>query len=128
MTPLRAGSAQSLRIDKCQAIVYPTRTRRDTLLHTSHSFAEALFLDTVAALYCMVRSNIHIHNMGSTQNSPPSSASPDTNTQTSEAPDSDYALLVHSQDTLTQQTGPDVDNQRPARQKRRRTRQESCNI
>lgn len=76
----------------------------------------------------MIRSSIHIHRMEGAGNTPMSSASPDTSKHNLEEVDSDFAFLVHSQDTLSQQAGPDIDDQRLARQKRRRTRQESCNI
>lgn len=51
------------------------------------------------------------------------SSSPPSSTQTSESAAAlNYAFLVHSQKTLTQNLPPRVDNKLLARQKRRRTR------
>ena len=102
----------------------PDASRYST--HNSHiPLQRASFASKAISLSCIDYSDILIYKMQQTEDTPPSSASPDVETQTSEAQESDYAFLVHSQDTLSQEVGPETTTQRLARQKRRRTRYES---
>ena len=57
-----------------------------------------------------------------------SSASQDTTTGSSQSPEGNFAFLVHSQDSISQDTPPEIDNHQLARQKRRRTRYQLHNI
>ncbi|KAL2037393.1 hypothetical protein N7G274_009878 [Stereocaulon virgatum] len=66
-------------------------------------------------------SDLGLGKMESTENIPPSSASQDIKQTNSEGEEDQYAFLIHSQDTVSQNTPPNVDNQRLVRQKRRRT-------
>ena len=49
-------------------------------------------------------------------------AIPDGLPDNHDAQEPNFAFLVHSQESLSRNTPPEVDNQRLARQKRRRTR------
>lgn len=57
-----------------------------------------------------------------------SSASQGITTSSSQSSDSNYAFQMLSQDSLSQDTPPDIDNQHLVRQKRRRTRLVLFNI
>ncbi|KAF6230323.1 hypothetical protein HO133_004663 [Letharia lupina] len=59
--------------------------------------------------------------MESNEHAPMSSASQDTTTGSSQGAKGSYAFLVHSQDSVGQITPPQIEDQRLARQKRRRT-------
>ncbi|KAL9075900.1 MAG: hypothetical protein Q9161_001294 [Pseudevernia consocians] len=59
--------------------------------------------------------------MESNKHPPMSSASQGTTGGSSQSPEGSYAFLVHSQDSVSRNTPPDIDNQPLVRQKRRRT-------
>ena len=58
----------------------------------------------------------------------PSASEGTTTTGSSQSPEGSYAFLVHSQDSVSRNTPPDIDNQQLVRQKRRRTRYLLANI
>ena len=66
--------------------------------------------------------------MKSNERAPASSASQGTTIGSSQSPGGNYAFLVHSQDSISQFTPPNIDNHHLARQKRRRTRYQLYNI
>ena len=66
--------------------------------------------------------------MKSNERVPLSSASQGTTIGSSQSTEGNYAFLVHSQDSVTQDMPPDIDNHHLARQKRRRTRYQLYNI
>ena len=66
--------------------------------------------------------------MESDELAPVSSASQGTTTGSSQSPEGSYAFLVHSQDSVSHNTLPDIEDQHLFRQKRRRTRYCSSNI
>ena len=67
-------------------------------------------------------STLSIKTMERTNSTPPSSASQDTTKVNSDGQGGQFAFLVHSQDSVSQNTPPDIDDQRLTRQRRRRTR------
>ena len=75
-----------------------------------------------------VCSCLSIDTMERTNSTPPSSASQDTTKLNSDGQGGQFAFLVHSQDSVSQNTPPDVDDQRHTRQRRRRTRYNRHNI
>lgn len=66
--------------------------------------------------------------MKDNERAPALSASQGTTTGSSQSPDGNYAFLVHSQDSISQDTPPDINNHHLTRQKRRRTRYQLYNI
>ena len=73
-------------------------------------------------------SSLSVVIMERTNSTPPSSASQDTMKVNSDGQGGQFAFLVHSQDSVSQNTPPDVDDQRLTRQRRRRTRYNPPNI
>lgn len=59
--------------------------------------------------------------MESNEHAPVSSASQGTTTSSSQSPEGSYAFLVYSQESVNQNTPPEIDKQCLVRQKRRRT-------
>ena len=59
--------------------------------------------------------------MKSNERAPASSASQGTTIGSSQSPDGNYAFLVHSQDSISQDTRPDINNHHLTLQKRRRS-------
>ena len=66
--------------------------------------------------------------MERTNSTPSSSASQDTTKINLDGQGGQFAFLVHSQDSVSQNTPPDIDDQRLTRQRRRRTRYNQHNI
>ena len=75
----------------------------------------------------LARSSFSIETMDRTHSTPPSSASHTTKVNP-DGQGGQFAFLVHSQDSVSQNTPPDVDDQRLTRQRRRRTRYTPPNI
>lgn len=73
-------------------------------------------------------SSVSIDTMERTTSTPSSPASQDTTKINSDGQGGQFAFLVHSQDSVSQNTPPDVDDQRLTRQRRRRTRYDPHNI
>lgn len=69
-----------------------------------------------------------VETMERRNSTPPSAASQDTMKINSDGQGGQFAFLVHSQDSVSQNTPPDVDDQRLTRQRRRRTRYNPHNI
>ena len=104
------------------------RLRDATFLLQPHILLEQRYVRRRVDFTILGCSSLGLDRMESTENTLPSSASQDTKQANSDGEEGQYAFLVHSQDSVSQNTPPDVDNQRLARQKRRRTRYILYNI